>query len=653
MVLEETLSVGSVLGGFKIEKELGRGGMGVVYKAHELSLNRKVALKVLAPRLSSDEEFIKRFKREAMVVAALDHPNIVKILSYGQAGGVHYFAMEYVKAQDLGQILKEKGAISLEEALSITAQVASALEEASQRGVVHRDLKPPNIMVDELGRVRVTDFGIACFQDSDTKLTRVGTFLGTPEYASPEQVSGQALDVRSDIYALGAVLYRMVSGQCAVTGDSPLAMVAKILTEPVTPIQEVNPSLPEPVCRLIDRMMAKDPAKRFQSPRELLSVLDDCMTQLKIVAPLARTRVVELKSPPPPPAVRRAPRARLWGAVAGVALAVLLTVWLVDAVLLKKKDETASIQEQGPAVVKEEQAALLPTPPATNAPDKDLVQANHMEGRLPRRPPVTDAPDEAPVQEKEEVSGAVAGPQGTAPPEKNDATPPEPAAPGAEGRKTAEEVVTSVTGDRKPPPDIAHRAAETAKKAVEAKPPVDTEMKDPARPPVVASAKPVGLPKVPTVLLAVSGDEATAPFVRANLESLMLESELQVSMVSEIPVLSEKMQFGRVPLSRYEIQRLVPKGKAHILVLAQVQRAGSMPLKYHGYTQELISATFSIQTVDLDTGLSATAPATGTVKYTALNMEESFQKEIGSKAGDMGARIRDYWDKKLGAVKAD
>jgi serine/threonine protein kinase len=622
MVLEETLSVGSVLGGFKIERELGRGGMGVVYKAHELSLNRKVALKVLAPRLSSDEEFIKRFKREAMVVAALDHPNIVKVLSYGQAEGVHYFAMEYVKAQDLGQVLKEKGSIPLEEALSITAQVASALEEASLRGVVHRDIKPPNIMVDELGRVRVTDFGIAFQQDSETKLTRVGTFLGTPEYASPEQVSGQVLDVRSDIYALGAVLYRMVSGQCAVTGDSPLAMVAKILTEPVKPIQEVNPSLPRPVCQLVDKMMAKDPAKRFQSPGELLSALNDSMNELKINAPLARTRVVDLKTAPST-SVRRPTRARLWGAIAGVALAVLFTVWLVDAVILKRGETPTTSQEQGPAVVKKEPIAVLPTPPEANAPEK------------------------APVHEKVEVPGAVAGPKETAPPEKIDAVSPEPA------KSVVEGVVSSVNEVRETPGAVDTRPTGIAKAPEQTKPAVETEKKEPPRPPVVASVKPVSLPRVPTVLLVVSGDEATAPFVRANLESLMLESELRVSMVSEIPVLSEKMQLGRVPLSRYEIQRLLPKGKAHILVLAQVQRAGSMPLKYQGYTQELISATFSIQTVDLATGLSATAPATGTVKYTVLNMEENFQKEIGYKAGDMGARIRDYWDRKLGAAKAN
>jgi serine/threonine protein kinase len=628
MVLEETLSVGSVLGGFKIERELGRGGMGVVYKAHELSLNRKVALKVLAPRLSNDEEFIKRFKREAMVVAALDHPNIVKILSYGQAEGVHYFAMEYLKAQDLGQILKEKGAIPMEEALSITAQVASALEEASQRGVVHRDIKPPNIMVDELGRVRVTDFGIAYQQDSETKLTRIGTFLGTPEYASPEQVSGQALDVRSDIYALGAVLYRMVSGQCAVTGDSPLAMVAKILTEPVKPILEVNPSLPRPVCQLVDKMMAKDPANRFQSPRELLSALNDCMNELKLNAPMARTRVVDLKTGPSA-SIRRPARARLWGAVAGVALAVLLTVWLVDAVILKKRDTTTTSQKQGLVAVKEEPTALLPSPPVANMPEKALAQ------------------------QKEEMSAAAAGAQGTASPGKTEPVPPETAEGTVEGRKTVDGVVSSADEVKQPPGEADTHPRGIAKEAVQNKPAVETQKKVPPRPPLVASAKPVGLPKVPTVLLAVSGDETVTPFVQANLESLMLESELQVSMVSEIPVLSEKMQLGRVPLSRYEIQRLVPKGKANILVLAQVQRAGSMPLRYQGYTQELISATFSIQTVDLETGLSATAPATGTVKYTALNMEENFQKEIGSKAGDMGARIRDYWDRKLGAAKTD
>jgi serine/threonine-protein kinase len=181
--------------------------MGVVYKAHELSLNRKAALKVLSQRLSSDEEFIKRFQREAQVIATLNHPNIVNIFSCGKDHGLYYFAMEYVNGKDLGQILQEKTSIPLEQALSITSQVASALDEAGSRGVVHRDIKPSNIMIDKIGSAKVMDFGVAHLENSDAKLTRTGLFLGTPEYASPEHATGPPLDVRSDIYSLGAVLY--------------------------------------------------------------------------------------------------------------------------------------------------------------------------------------------------------------------------------------------------------------------------------------------------------------------------------------------------------------------------------------------------------------------------------------------------------------
>ena len=204
MISEDTIDLGSSLGGFKIERELGRGGMGVVYKAHELSLNRKAALKVLSQRLSSDEEFLKRFQREAQVIAALNHPNIVNMLSCGEDHGLYYFAMEYVNGKDPGQILEEKTSIPLAQALSITSQVAGALAEAGGRGVVHRDIKPSNIMIDEMGRAKVTDFGVAHLENSDAKLTRTGLFLGTPEYASPEQATGRTLDVRSDIYSLGS-----------------------------------------------------------------------------------------------------------------------------------------------------------------------------------------------------------------------------------------------------------------------------------------------------------------------------------------------------------------------------------------------------------------------------------------------------------------
>ena len=324
---EENLAPGDILGGFKIEKELGRGGMGVVFKAHELSLNRKVALKVLGQKLTFDEEFITRFKREAQIVAAMNHPNIVKILSFGEEQGLYYFAMEYIKGKDLGQILQEKKVLPMEEALFIIGQVAGALDEAHRRGVVHRDLKPSNIMLDRMGRVKVTDFGVAFAEESTVKLTKTGLFLGTPEYASPEQAQGQPLDVRSDIYALGAVLYRMLSGKPPITGDSPLAVVAKISSEPVTPIKKVNPDVPKPVRKLIEKMMAKDSDLRFQTPDDLISAIDHCRSVLKKSAPFSKPGFKD-KTQLHQASQKSWYRSKLLIGGAGGALAIFMALWL-------------------------------------------------------------------------------------------------------------------------------------------------------------------------------------------------------------------------------------------------------------------------------------------------------------------------------------
>jgi serine/threonine protein kinase len=542
---ESTISVGSVLGGYKIEREIGRGGMGVVYKAHELSLNRKVALKVLSQRFASDEEFIKRFKREAQIVAALNHPNIVNILSYGEERGLYYFAMEYISGKDLGQILQEKTVMPLEEVLSIAAQAASALAEAGARGVVHRDLKPSNIMIDKMGRVKVTDFGVAHFQDADAKLTQTGLFLGTPEYASPEQASGRPIDVRSDIYALGAVMYRMLTGKPPVTDETPLAVVMKIATEPVIPISQINSSLPKPVCELICKMMAKEPNERFQTPEAVLTAINRCIDMLKIDIPLAKSKI-EDRRPMPLVIPKRMSYIKILGGIAGVALAVFLIVWLVEGGFLK------------------------PTPKPKSLVDTEPV------------PELRKPVDTEPVPETEKPVGI---------------------------KPVPEQVVHA-------PPSL--------------------EVKKP---------KPL-LPKSPTALMVVSGDEIMAALVRANLESIVAGSGLRVTPVYEVPMLKEKIQLGRVPLTWYSIKRFIPKDKVHILLLAEVQKTGSMPLEYYGRTQELTTATFSVRAIDMTTGTSVTVPVTGSVSFTSLNMEENFKTAIASAASDMGAEIMRYWKEK-------
>ncbi len=554
MISEDSIGVGSVLGGFKLEKELGRGGMGVVYKGHELSLNRKVAVKVLSQRLCSDREFIERFKREAQVIAALNHPNIVNILSCGEAHGLYYFAMEYLPGKDLGEMLKEKTFLPLKEALAISLQVAGALAEAGARGVVHRDLKPSNIMVDDMGRAKVTDFGVAHLESSSSKLTQTGLFLGTPEYASPEQATGRPLDVRSDIYALGAVLYRMLSGRPPITGESPLAVVTKIATETVTPIGQVNTALPKAVCDLIDKMMAKDVNERFQSPQEVLAVIDQCIEGLKMDVPLVQGKASPVTGPPLLPVQDRS-RAKLWGSIAGVALAILLIVWLVEGGFLKKASVTEQhLTEEGPAGLSVESAMSEKTTPAPPAPF--------------------------------------------------------PAVRETQGAKPA--------GIQKP------------------------EVKVPKRP--------APLPKIPTVLMVVSGDQSMVPLVRAHLEALLGRGHLRVASVSEIPMLREKMQFGQTPITWYSIKQFVPKGKANLLLLAEVQKTGSMNLKYYGRTQEMTTATFSARAVDMDTGTAVATPASGSVKYTQLNMEENFRKAVSEAARSMGAEIEVYWKEKIKAA---
>lgn len=553
MISEDTIGVGSFLGGFKIERELGRGGMGVVYKAHELSLNRKAALKVLSQRLSSDEEFIKRFQREAQVIATLNHPNIVNIFSCGKDHGFYYFAMEYVNGKDLGQILQEKTSIPLEQALSITSQVASALDEAGGRGVVHRDIKPSNIMIDKMGSAKVMDFGVAHLENSDAKLTRTGLFLGTPEYASPEHATGRPLDVRSDIYSLGAVLYRMLSGKPPVTGVSPMAVMTKLATEPVTPISQINSSVPKPVCALIEKMMAKEPNERFQTPKEILVAIDDCIDSLKLDAPLAKSKIQGVGTMPASTPKSRS-YAKLFGGIAGVALAVFLIVWLVKGWLPKetapKVLEEAPVLEEVPTELADIKPVPKETPPALATPVSDVKDVKEAETVVVKKGPV--------------------------------------------------------------------------------------------------------LPKIPTVLMAVSGDESMVPLVQAHLESIIVGSGLRLASIFEIPMLRKKMQLGEIPITWYSIKQFIPKNRAHILLLAKVQKTGSMPLEYYGHTQELTTAIFSIRTVDMATGISAGLPASASVKFTPLNMEENFKEAITSAASGIGMDIKTYWKEKLSAVtKAD
>jgi serine/threonine-protein kinase len=261
--------IGKEIAGFRIESILGRGGMSVVYIAEQIRLGRQVALKLLAAELGWDEQFRERFVRESNVAAAIDHPNIIPIYDAGESDGVLYIAMRLIRGPDLKDILKRDQRLSVGHTLFLIEQVSSALDAAHAHGLVHRDVKPANILVEEgSDRVYLTDFGIAK-QTIARGLTSTGHFLGTVDYAAPEQIEGRAVDARTDVYALGCVLFECLTGSPPYAQGSEHAVLQAHLVEPPPSITRARPELPQSFDRVISTAMAKDSADRFSSCGEL------------------------------------------------------------------------------------------------------------------------------------------------------------------------------------------------------------------------------------------------------------------------------------------------------------------------------------------------------------------------------------------------
>ena len=277
----------SLAGRYSLERELGRGGMGIVYLAHEVALDRPVALKLLPPELALQEQLRERFLREARTAAKLSRPNIVPIHAVDQVGDFVFFAMAYVEGESLGQRVRQRGPLPASEATRIMREVAWALAYAHAQGVVHRDIKPDNILLEQgSGRALVTDFGIAHVREAPG-MTAVGEVLGTAEYMSPEQASGESVDARSDIYSLGVLGYYAISGRLPFEGETVGAVLAKHITQPAPPVSSVAPEAPGKLVRTVDQCLAKEPAQRYANGAELADALGSALeTRRELPVPL-------------------------------------------------------------------------------------------------------------------------------------------------------------------------------------------------------------------------------------------------------------------------------------------------------------------------------------------------------------------------------
>ena len=329
--------IGTVLSGrYRLEAKLGSGGMSTVYLAKDETLDRPVAVKVMHREMSEQPDQLERFRQEARAVAKISHPNVVSVIDAGEDDGYPYIVFEYVEGETLKQRIARIGALDIQEAIAYAIEIARGLSIAHARNLVHRDIKPQNVLIDDEGRAKLTDFGISRQLEQDG-MTATGRVLGTTDYVAPEQAMGRAVDPRSDIYSLGVVLYEMLVGQVPFHADSQVGVAMKHVNEDLPDVQRRRPEVSAAVALVVERSTAKDPAERYQDVGEMI---DDLETALEVEAARAGSTTGEATSvldAVPPPKRKLSSRGRWsWAAIALLVLvgggALLATKLISDGI---------------------------------------------------------------------------------------------------------------------------------------------------------------------------------------------------------------------------------------------------------------------------------------------------------------------------------
>lgn len=385
---ESTLTLKEI-GGFELIGKIGQGGMGTVFKARQKSLDRIVALKVLPPSVAKDAKFIERFQREARACAKLNHPNIVQGVDVGKdpATGVWYFAMELVDGPSVLKLLKEERVLPEERALQIARDIARALECASTHGIVHRDIKPDNILLTARGDAKLADLGLAKQLNDDASLTQSGQAVGTPYYMAPEQVRGRSdqLDIRTDIYALGGTLFHLVTGQPPFTGETSAVIMSKHLTEAVPKAIKINRDVSDGCSRMIEQMMQKERENRIQTPSDLIAQIERVLRGESVTKPVAQSISATRRKKE---AVEK-PASRMPMVLAGVG-----GIALIAAVVLLNRAPTqpeASAKPANPKPVAASQPATKPKEPPKEV-ARPKPPSNPAPAPAQPEPPVVEAP---------------------------------------------------------------------------------------------------------------------------------------------------------------------------------------------------------------------------------------------------------------------
>ena len=269
---------------YEIIQTIGEGGMANVYLAHDVILDRNVAIKVLRGDLAGDEKFVRRFQREALAASSLSHPNIVEMYDVGEDNGTYYIVMEYIEGKTLKQLIKKRGALTLSECIDIMLQLTDGVDHAHASYIIHRDLKPQNIMIQDNGEIKITDFGIAMALNN-TQLTQTNSVMGSVHYLPPEQASGKGATVKSDIYSMGIMLFELLTGNLPFKGENAVEIAFKQIKDDIPSVREINPSIPQSVENIVLKATAKNPKNRYNSAKEMHDDLVNCLNEDRLNEP--------------------------------------------------------------------------------------------------------------------------------------------------------------------------------------------------------------------------------------------------------------------------------------------------------------------------------------------------------------------------------
>ena len=616
------------IGQYTVVSQIGRGGMGVVYKARDESLNRFVAIKVLTEQLTEDSTFLQRFVREAQAAAGLSHPNIVQIFFIGEDNGRPYFVMEYVSGRSLDQLLRAEGRIDNPRASQIILQAAHGLAAAHDRGIIHRDIKPANLILDDRGLLKIADFGLALPADAQTQLTATGMFVGTPGYLAPEQCAGEKADLRTDIYALGVSFYLLLTGTPPFRGDSPLALLRQIMDTQPPDVASLNPNVDATTQRILSRMIAKDRGQRYQNCHELVADLEEYLATRGVRSMTSGLAVRTPSSSPELAASAETPTQ----AIGSRASMNAKTPTLPEGPLMTPATQPDKAASAGaPTLVVPPAIVAHPRPSSSRALVVVIVVALALvvgggigaavfgprvwRDLQARWQPKTPDPVAAPPDQKT----ASASPAVTAP----------------EGVLLSQSVkLPAAITDSKGPESPVNQSSQAAPAPTSPAPSRSAAVEKKQIAAENTRRSRAG------VAIAATGDAGLLGAVSSVLRSELEAAGIEVVDAQSLPATEDLLRRGDASAGRL-IDRLSREGYA-VLLLARVDPTGQRELSYYGRHDIAYSSRVTLTTYDLATGRPFGPSGTATIEYTSINAQSEAEEAVGPIARSSAKAIRSH-----------